>query len=92
MSRASARGRAWEAQRQRVLSRDGWRCTYCGVDLVGDDATVDHVTPIAHDPGRDYPDHELVAACRECNGRKQDSVARRIDYASPQWLPQGLPR
>ena len=92
MSRYTPRGPGWEAQRRRVLDRDGWRCSYCGCELVGDDATVDHVSPVAHSDGKDYSDAELVAACRTCNGRKSDQVARRIDFASSRWLPNGLPK
>lgn len=92
MARGSARGTRWVAQRGRVLDRDGWRCSYCGIDLVGEDATVDHVSPIAHDPERNYNDSDLVAACRTCNGRKSDSISRRIDFANTRWLPNGLPK
>ena len=85
MSRHSATGSAWQAQRLRVLARDGWVCTYCGVDLVGGDATVDHIEPIGLNPGRAYQDHDLVAACRRCNGRKQDRPYLRVDYIAPGW-------
>ena len=86
MSKHSARGTAWKAQRKRVLDRDGWTCTFCTAHLEGDDATVDHVEPIALDPTRTYRDDDLVAACRTCNGRKQDRTLVRLDYRSPDWL------
>lgn len=95
MSRWSASGTAWEAQRQRVLQRDGWVCAYCGVDLVTsrtapNGATVDHVEPVVANPGRTYADHELVACCRRCNGIKQDRVRVRTEYRAPGWFGKAL--
>lgn len=86
MSRHSAKGPAWEAQRQRVLDRDGWQCAYCGKDLVGDDATVDHLEAIANSDTRDYQDDELVSACRRCNAAKSDKPLVRLGYRSPRWF------
>lgn len=80
MSRHSASGARWKAQRLRVLNRDGWTCGYCGKQLVGDDATVDHVEPIALDPGRTYADHELIACCRSCNAAKGARPLVRMPY------------
>lgn len=91
MSTNSIRGKAWEAQRQRVLQRDNWTCTSCGKHLEGSDATVDHVDPVVLNPGKKYRDDELVAMCRKCNGTKSDKVKVRLNYASPRWLPDGLP-
>lgn len=91
MSKASAKGSAWEAQRKRVLDRDGWRCAYCGVGVEGWTATVDHIEPISLDADRKYRDDELVSCCRRCNAIKSDKTLRRLDYAAPRWLPNGLP-
>ena len=88
MSQHSADGKAWDAQRKRVLDRDGWCCRYCTKVLVGDDATVDHIEPIALTPGRVYRDDELCAACRSCNSRKKDQRLVRLDYRSPVWFLQ----
>lgn len=86
MSTNSARGPAWEAQRQRILNRDGWVCTSCSKHLEGGDATVDHVDPVAHNPGKTYRDDELVSMCRTCNGRKQDRLLIRQDWWNPRWI------
>ena len=86
MSKHSARGAAWEAQRKRVLDRDGWVCTSCGKALEGADATVDHIEPIADDPDRIYEDHELASMCRRCNGIKQDRVLVRLAWFNPRWF------
>lgn len=80
MSKHSARGTAWEAQRKRVLKRDGNTCMYCQKPLEGKDATVDHIEPISLTPGAEYRDDELIAACRTCNGRKSDKPIIRMDY------------
>lgn len=86
MSRHSATGAAWEAQRKRVLERDGWQCAYCGKALEGSDATVDHVEPISLDPGRVYADDALLACCRTCNGRKSDRPVMRMDWYAAEWF------
>lgn len=91
MSRHSARGSTWDAQRLRVLDRDAWTCTACGKHLEGADATVDHVEPISLDPGKTYRDDELTSMCRRCNGIKSDRIKVRMNYYSPRWLPAGLP-
>lgn len=94
MSKYSAHGAAWDAQRLRVLDRDGWTCAYCGKHLEGADATADHIDPLAamdEEAREDVQDHDLVAACRKCNGTKADRTAVRVDYAAPRWLPRGLP-
>lgn len=85
MSKQSRRGTEWEKTRQRILTRDGRRCAYCGKDnLAGADATVDHILPIEHGGGDD--DANLVAACRTCNGRKTDKVLTRMPWFNPRWL------
>lgn len=77
----------WKAQRKRVLDRDDWVCAYCGKDLVGSDATVDHVVAVKHlGHEYDYNDDELVSACRSCNSSKQDRTIVRRFYLNPKWL------
>ncbi|MGM7677583.1 HNH endonuclease [Microbacterium sp. A94] len=86
MSVYSATGTAWRAQRLRVLERDGWLCTACGKTLDGEDATVDHVEPVALSEGRDYRDDELVSMCRGCNSRKGARLLIRMPWFNPRWL------
>jgi 5-methylcytosine-specific restriction endonuclease McrA len=64
----TARGYGWRWQRlsSAVLRRDNYICHYCG----GRAATADHVIPKSRG-GTDAWDN-LVAACRSCNGSKQD--------------------
>lgn len=88
MAKHSARGRDWDAQRLRVLTRDGWVCQYCGADLSGAglDAQVDHVDPLSTSGGREYGDDELVAACGPCNRRKSDQPLQRMEWRHSAWF------
>ena len=90
MAKHSARGADWDAQRKRVLDRDGWTCQNCAKPLVGADATVDHTDPISLDPTHTYSDDELRALCRSCNGRKGDKTMERQAWLNPSWLPAGV--
>jgi hypothetical protein len=56
------------ALRDRVLSRDGYRCVYCGIVFPPAQLTLDHVQPRMR--GGDGSEGNLVAACRACNTRK----------------------
>ena len=90
MAKHTARGPAWDAQRLRVLERDGWLCLYCGKALEGADATVDHLTPISLQPDHDYDDTELASSCRSCNSSRGASTVRRTAYYNERWLPNGI--
>ena len=61
----------WKKQRLRVLSRDGYTCTYCG-----DVATeVDHIIP--RKVGGSHDMDNLTSACRRCNllkGARSESL------------------
>jgi len=48
-----------------VLSRSGYRCTYCGSD---ESLEIDHIVPIARRGTNDISN--LQALCRPCNRRK----------------------
>ena len=58
----------WKKLRLQVLNRDAWTCAYCG----GQANEVDHVYPKSRG-GEDSLDN-CVAACKDCNIRKRDSV------------------
>jgi hypothetical protein len=53
------------AQRERIFTRDEWRCVDCASVK---DLTIDHVTPGSH--GGDNSDGNLATRCRGCNARK----------------------
>lgn len=69
-----------------MLQRDSYVCAYCGKDLVGDDATVDHINPVARNEDHNYSDDELVSACRSCNSSKQDRTVVRTFYVNQKYL------
>ena len=71
--------RRYRRNRQTVLRRDGYRCQWCGKDLTGADATVDHLVPISSGEIHNDIDN-LIASCRSCNSsrgnRGQPEVGR----------------
>jgi 5-methylcytosine-specific restriction endonuclease McrA len=76
--------RLWVTPTRRlVFSRDGFRCQYCGIGISMKTGTRDHVLPLS----RGGPDvlSNVVAACRDCNGRKD---ARTPEEAGMRLLSQ----
>jgi 5-methylcytosine-specific restriction endonuclease McrA len=87
-----ARGRKRVAlTKKNVLLRDDYRCGYCGREIDGRSATVDHVRPKS--AGGKSVWTNLVAACVECNGRKgnrtpeQAGMPLRIKPNEPRFIP-----
>ena len=64
----------WIKIRKQILDRDGWLCQMCGKQLVGSDATVDHIFPL-HLGGTSIPSN-LQSLCRSDNSAKRDKVFR----------------
>lgn len=60
----------WVRLRFQVLTRDGFKCRYCGQAAPHVELQVDHVHPRSKG-GEDTLDN-LVASCRECNLGKRD--------------------
>jgi len=65
-------GYDWQKMRIRILNRDNWTCYLCNKKLIGSDATVDHITPLAKDMSSRLDAANLAACCRSCNSRKQN--------------------
>lgn len=82
MSKNSSRGAAWNKLRAAILERDGHVCAYCG----GEADTVDHIIPKASDEDDLDNPGNLVAACRRCNGLKQDKPLIRANYFNKAWI------
>jgi len=51
--------------RERIFTRDGYRCLCCGAQ---DDLSIDHVTPVS--AGGGIEEENLQTLCRPCNSRK----------------------
>lgn len=64
-----------QAQRWRILRRDGWKCQLCGMTAADDGVTleVDHMQPASKGGSND--DDNLWALCRPCNQSKRDSLS-----------------
>jgi len=79
--------------RHRILSRDHYRCQYCGKRGTAFDLTLDHILPRSRG-GRTVAEN-LVAACQTCNNRKGDRTpeeARMPLLTNPAALFYGLER
>jgi 5-methylcytosine-specific restriction endonuclease McrA len=69
-----------EKAKARQLRKTGWwrkriaagRCYYCGKSVPPDKLTMDHVVPLSR--GGKSARNNLVAACKECNNRKKNSL------------------
>ena len=59
----------------------GRRCVYCATPLDYENATLDHVFPIAKG-GADHPGN-LVAACHRCNRLKADLLPTEFFMRHP---------
>lgn len=80
MAVGSRRGPAWQKIRLAVLERDHYICAYCGNEA----NEADHITPV-NAGGKDEMSN-LVAACKPCNGRKQDRIMARNNWVNRNWL------
>ena len=56
--------------RRAVFARDEWTCQYCGAAA----ENVDHVIPRSR--GGQHTWDNVVAACRRCNSKKENRLAR----------------
>lgn len=69
------RGVPSTAVRMRVMKRDKFQCTYCGVAGTQAELQVDHIIALAK--GGSHHMSNLTTACRACNQRKSDGAAIR---------------
>lgn len=60
------------AVRLRVLKRDRFQCTYCGVAGTQAELEVDHIIALAN--GGSHHMSNLTTACRACNQKKSDGA------------------
>lgn len=75
---SNTNGSKWirKEKRQAIYGRDDHCCVYCGADLRGGCATLDHVT--ARELGGGNEASNLVTARLSCNSRKQDLPLRKF--------------
>ena len=67
--RKNAAGISTVESRLARVEYHGWKCRYCGCELVPETLTIDHMIPLIRG-GTDWPAN-LVPACKPCNSRKQ---------------------
>lgn len=58
-----------------ILQRDSFTCQYCGRKAPSVEIEVDHVYPFSK--GGECTAENLIAACRDCNSGKRDSILSR---------------
>jgi hypothetical protein len=76
------------AIRERVFSRDGFKCQYCGQAFPADRLTIDHLIPLAMDGPDEITNY--VSACEPCNARKGHLPLHEF-AATLQLDPKALP-
>lgn len=76
MSGASARKPIPGRLRFATLHRFGFKCAYCGAPASQAELVVDHLHPVAG--GGQNDEHNLVAACVECNTGKADLLISNL--------------
>lgn len=64
------------AVRMRVMKRDRFQCTYCGVAGTQAELQVDHIIALAK--GGSHHMSNLTTACRACNQNKSDGAPRAL--------------
>lgn len=64
------------AVRIRVMKRDRFLCTYCGVSGNDAELEVDHIIPVSK--GGSHHMSNLTTACRKCNQAKGANVAKPL--------------
>lgn len=76
------------AVRMRVMKRDKFQCTYCGVPGTDAELEVDHI--IAKSKGGSHHMSNLTTCCRQCNQSKSDGPAPKKVIISASSMPVGM--
>lgn len=58
--------------KRNLLTRDNFRCQYCGVDLKKAPSSIDHIVPVSKGGKTTY--ENCVSACVPCNNKKDDKL------------------
>lgn len=68
------------AVRIRVMKRDRFTCTYCGITGADAELEVDHIIPVSK--GGSHHMSNLTTACRKCNQKKSDKRAPMMNRSN----------
>lgn len=77
--------------RQNIMARDRWKCQYCGIKVITQEMTMDHVIPRAQGGSTCW--ENIVTSCSACNAAKaartpkQAKMKLRKYPARPTWVP-----
>jgi len=77
--------------RQNILARDRWRCSYCGKKFSAKELTYDHVVPKSR--GGKTCWENIVTCCIPCNSKKGDKTPQEANMrirkrpTRPDWVP-----
>jgi len=67
--------------KKNVLTRDDFKCQYCGEPLTMQTGTIDHIVPQSRGGRHEWTN--IVASCKPCNNKKNDyllkDVGRKFD-------------
>ena len=91
LSRMRGRKAGVRFSRLNILTRDKWRCQYCGARKAVAELNYDHVVPRAK--GGQTVWENIVTCCYDCNARKADRTPEQAGMrlirppARPTWLP-----
>jgi hypothetical protein len=59
-------------ERAEILKKTDCKCAHCGIKLVPETMTVEHIYPL--DRGGDHSEFNLVALCKGCNSSKSNYI------------------
>lgn len=70
-------GRKYFPTRKNILKRDHYICQYCGIEVHGKNATIDHIIPKKRGGGNTWSN--LVCACKDCNHFKGNRTPKEAN-------------
>ena len=87
---------AWKALRRQIVSRDGYRCTVCHVQLTSAQARVDHIQRMKDAPHLALEPGNLRTLCPRCDGHSHRERGTGKPYRIERFVlghdAQGMPR
>jgi DNA-directed RNA polymerase subunit RPC12/RpoP len=79
----------WNKIRRKVLKRDGYKCTNCGVHTREAELHVHHITPISEGGTHSLPN--LTTLCYSChNNEHSHRIPRAGEFKTKQEVPECL--
>ena len=76
----------WRAFRTRMLKQLDHICNDCGIEVFGNNITLDHILPMSKHPDLALEPTNIRVLCRVCNSRKRDLVEVRDNFYNRKYL------